>query len=755
MAKLDALIGQVSDPALRAELAGAVRDLRKRKTFGLVFEEHIPEITLLRDFPVKVGATVYRRQDAPAKTSLTVVSVEGATARVTTPDGSIQSVDVADLLVLRRFGEPIYPALTPIGTVERGAGRPYHAVIEGENYHALQLLQFTCAGQVDCIYIDPPYNTGARDWKYNNNYVDITDTFHHSKWLSMMEKRLRFAKRLLKPDGVLICTIDEHEVHHLGVLLEQIFRNHLRYMVSIVINPKGTNKANFGRVEEHAFFVVPNLDREVISAAPPPADQRDSAMAAEAEDRTGDREGIWVRDVVDGSVRLPIGLQERLGLNGATLQVEMTVPADGLVELRTLVDEDDENEGEGDDDADATAADGDTSVLFLRRRGAESSFRNQRPNQFYAIKIDQAKREVIGVGPFMEEEEEYELGHAEGDILWVYPVDEQGNERVWRYVRETMEEYIAAGQIKIGKRWENKPQTYTLNHVKPREGVRLQRLRTTWWRTEHDAGTHGTTLLSRLLGSPNLFPFPKSLYAVRDCLDAVVRKRRDALILDFFAGSGTTLHAAALLNRRDGGQRRCILVTNNEVAEKTAKKLNKKGLYFGDPEYDRHGIFEAVTRPRIETAFTGTRPDGKAVPSGKRYRYLDGRAWAEGFEENCAFLRMQYLEPDEVELGRQFAAIVPTLWLASGGVGPHPDATPTDGYLLPPASPFGVLLRESAFRRFGAALEDRADISHVWLVTDSERAFADMRAALPGHYSVAMLYRDYLRNFAINTVGNA
>lgn len=96
----------------------------------------------------------------------------------------------------------------------------------------------------------------------------------------------------------------------------------------------------------------------------------------------------------------------------------------------------------------------------------------------------------------MDEGDEYELGYREGDVLWVYPIDEEGNERVWRYVRETMQEYIAAGQIRVGTRWENKPQTYTLNHYKPREGERVQRLRTTWWRTEHDAGTHGTTLLS-------------------------------------------------------------------------------------------------------------------------------------------------------------------------------------------------------------------------------------------------------------------
>jgi adenine-specific DNA-methyltransferase len=233
---------------------------------------------------------------------------------------------------------------------------------------------------------------------------------------------------------------------------------------------------------------------------------------------------------------------------------------------------------------------------------------------------------------------------------------------------------------------------------------------------------------------------------------AVVRDRTDALVLDYFAGSGTTLHATALLNRADGGRRRCVLVTNNEVDEETAGRLNKAGYFRGDAEFERHGIFEAVTLPRVQTALTGVRPGGTPVPTGKAFRYLDGHPWSEGFKENCVFLRLDYLEPDDVELGRQFAAIVPILWMASGGLGPNPDPTAAGGYLLPAESPFAVLLRESAFRRFAAALAERPDVTHVWLVTDSERAFADMRSALAGDYCVSMLYRDYLRNFAINMV---
>ena len=104
--------------------------------------------------------------------------------------------------------------------------KPMNLLIEGDNYHALQVLNYTHKVQVDVIYIEPPFNTGAKNWKYNNNYVDKDDSYRHSKWLNLMNKRLKLAKELLKEDGVLICAIDENELWHLGCLLEDIFFNH-------------------------------------------------------------------------------------------------------------------------------------------------------------------------------------------------------------------------------------------------------------------------------------------------------------------------------------------------------------------------------------------------------------------------------------------------------------------------------------------------------------------------------------------------
>lgn len=752
MARLEDLIATVEDKALRDALAHEVRALKTRVPFGLVFERHLPEFVLLPAAgAVEPGARVRLRSAPDDGRELRVLRCSDGVVTYVDEAGEEVEASASELLVVRGMGDAVFPALMPLARITRSDSRPYHAVINGENYHALQVMQHCWERQVDCIYIDPPYNTGARDWKYNNDYVDDTDAWHHSKWLSMMEKRLRIARRLLKRDGVLICTIDEHEVHHLGVLLEQLFPEYQRYMVNIVINPKGTNKANFGRVEEHAFFVVPNLDHEVIAQLPPPNDQRELDMVVEPDDRSGDEEGMWVREMAAGGVvQLPVGLRERLGLDGETVQVELTVADDGAVELRPMLDEADEEE-----EAEAAQASNGSeySVLFLRRRGAESSFRTQRPNQFYAIKVDETTREVVGVGPFMEEDDPYELGHKEGDVLWVYPVDEQGNERVWRYARETMQQYVDAGQIRVGTRWEHKPQTYTLNHYKPREGERVQRLRTTWWRTAHDAGTHGTTMLSRLLGAQSPFPFPKSLYAVRDCLEAVVRDRKDALIVDYFGGSGTTLHATALLNQADGGRRRCILVTNNEVAEKQVKKLNKAGLYPGDPEFEQHGIFEAATRPRITTALTGVRPDGTPVPAGTKYRYLDGRLWADGFEENCEFFDLVYLNPDQVELGRAFQAVHPLLWLMAGSQGERTDdIKPENPYSVVAEGGYGVLFDEKELPAFIDALNDAPSVRLAFLVTDSEDAYAEMAQAVGAGYVTHMLYRDYLRSFRIQAV---
>jgi adenine-specific DNA-methyltransferase len=209
VAQIDDILAEVADPNLRSRIAAAVASLRRRATFGLLFERHIS----LPNARVRVGSTV-GLLDGNHTRPMRVTSIDGKDA--TCVEDSSTAVAAATyklsaLIILKRVGEPVYPALRHIASVKASSERPRHVLIEGENHGVLQLLRWTNNSRFDCIYIDPPYNTGARDWKYNNNYVDLNDSFKSSKWLSMMERRLIIARSLLKPNGVLIVAIDDYE----------------------------------------------------------------------------------------------------------------------------------------------------------------------------------------------------------------------------------------------------------------------------------------------------------------------------------------------------------------------------------------------------------------------------------------------------------------------------------------------------------------------------------------------------------------
>lgn len=724
MARVDDLINQVKDQQVRRELQAALADLKKRQRFGLVYEEHIPETSSLYGLPVQVGSIVQRRDDTEGKLlwRVTALSGQGRKATIVPIDGKdVASVFTKDLLVVKRFGDPMYATLTSLGTVRRSGDKPFHAAINGENFHALQLMTYLYEGQVDCLYLDPPFNTGAGDWKYNNRYIDANDAWRHSKWLSFMEKRLRLAKRLLKRDGVLIVMVDEHEVHHLGMLLERLFPEYLRYMITLVINRHGggTGKANFSRVDEYAFFVVPDLGVDLIPEKP----------------------GTASTDNAENAII-------------TTLDSEKWF--EGSDEEDDKEDDSDEVEEKGSEDERQSQEVKNTDEVWewrhARRRGAESSYRHQRWHQFYPIFIDEEKQEVVRTGPPIPLDAEPDFTRVDG-LRPIWPIDGEGRHRCWAFVSEQMQKRIDAGDLVLGK-YNAKRDSWTIKYRVPLKPTR--KLKTVWVNRAHDAGTHGTELLRRLLGAPGLFPFPKSVYAVKDCLAAVVRNRPNALIIDFFAGSGTTFHATCLLNAEDGGRRRSIPVTNNEVSRKVAKELSEKGIFRGEAEFERHGIFELVTRPRCEAVVTGCRPDKTPVPGN----HLDaegrskGRPFAMGFEENIEFYRLDYLDPVEVDLGRQFESILPALWLAAGGIGEREVPSKKADFLVSETSTYGVLFRESRFQKLKEFLKEHPAVTHVWFVTDSEEAYAEMRIELPRRIHTSMLYRDYLRNFQINTEGS-
>jgi adenine-specific DNA-methyltransferase len=219
-----------------ADLEREYKMLSGRLPFGLNFERHRPEAVELPQRAIRKGDKV---RVLPARGStkkgdqrLWQVKAIHNSGNAKLADLELlgaaeaqnQTVAVADLVVVAEFRDILYPGLVSTGKVRRGGAKPFHTVINGENYHVLKALTYTHRGQVNAIYIDPPYNSRAKDWKYNNDYVEDDDLYKHSKWLAMMERRLLVAKELLNPaDSVLIVTIDEKEYLRLGLLLEQIF----------------------------------------------------------------------------------------------------------------------------------------------------------------------------------------------------------------------------------------------------------------------------------------------------------------------------------------------------------------------------------------------------------------------------------------------------------------------------------------------------------------------------------------------------
>jgi adenine-specific DNA-methyltransferase len=339
--------------------------------------------------------------------------------------------------------------------------KPFHVLIEGDNFHALSVMNYTHKGKIDLIYLDPPYNTGAKDWKYNNDYVDINDQWRHSKWLSFMSKRLEKARKLLSKTGVLICTIDKNEHSPLGLLLQEIF--HDREIVSIVIvhNPAGVQGKNFSFVHEYAYFVYP-------------------------------KKGKFI---------------------GQTTREE-------------------------------------DQISPLRDWGGTSA-RNLAKNCFYPIKIKDGK--IIEFGDTCKHNvhpKSSNIIQKDGSIE-IYPIDQNGIERKWVYSSKKAEENKSELSCKkVNGQWVIKRKKELFTH------------RTVWSDKKYYANIYGSKLLNNIISSK--FPYPKSLYAVEDCIKAVIHDKNNAVILDVFAGSGTTGHAVLELNEQDNGKRKFILCTNNE-----------------------------------------------------------------------------------------------------------------------------------------------------------------------------------------------
>ena len=690
MAAINDLIRQITDPDLRDRIQKEVDKLAKQKKFGLVFEEHLPECTPLYDIPVRRGVKAALKA-GDVSDFYQVLKVEEGKA-ICIKRGETEAVEfpVDDLVTIAEFGEPIYPYLKPIDTVCNAPDSElWHTLIEADNYHALQLLEYLYAGKVECIYIDPPYNTGARDWKYNNDYVDTNDVYRHSKWLSFIEKRLFIARRLLnKRDSVLIVTIDEKEYLHLGCLLEEMFPEAQIQMISISINPSGAIRKNmFSRADEYAFVLFFG-------------DAHVNQMKGEGEET----EVRWwyLRRLEYGSRR-------------------------GTV------------------------------------KGGIA--------QFYPIYIDNETMKIVKIGdPLPHTQDRNTVPTIEGTTT-VFPIRDDGLEMNWGVTRETLKRLIDNHVVQISPNKNSQYQPYTIKYLSEnyqekiasgrwavrgyREdgskivvetGGKVTRATTVWKETRYDAKTYGTVLLKNIIGDAR-FSFPKSLYSVADTLRYFVMDKPDALIIDFFAGSGTTLHAVNLLNAEDGGHRRCVIVTNNEVSDTEAKEMTKRGLKPGDEEWEALGIARYVTWPRTVCAIEGHDVNGNPLKGN----YLGSDIpMSDGFNSNAIYFKLGFLDKTAVALGMQFKEMLPVLWMKAGAIGKCPEVIGTvPDMLILPGNRFAVLINENAFAAFEEAVNNTPEIQTVFIVTDYEVNYRAMIKNLTVEASY-QLYRDYLDNFRIN-----
>lgn len=379
---------------------------------------------------------------------------------------------------------------------------PTNIIIEGDNYHSLSVLNYTHQKAIDVIYIDPPYNTGNKSWKYNNHYVEKEDRYRHSKWLSFMSKRLRLARKLLTERGIIIVTIDDYEHHTLRALMDELYGEQNRLGTIVVVhNPRGRNDDKyFATMHEYLLVYAKNKDLASVKH-----------FAFKEED-----------------------------LNEFSKQDEISAYSE---------------------------------ASFMRT--GNNSDRSTRRNLFYPIY-------------FKEKTKELSLEQEKGS-LELLPINERGEEKTWRWGKETFAEKwhtellvrIVKGKYRIFK----KRRVIDIQGKKPK---------TVWYNPRYDASSNGISILNNILGNKHGFPYPKSLYAVGDILGIV--SYEDSIVLDFFAGSGTTGHAVLELNKKDGGKRKFILCTDNEDNNGTGTKIASDICY-----------------PRIKNVIRGYTVNGKKI----------------------------------------------------------------------------------------------------------------------------------------------
>lgn len=389
------------------------------------------------------------------------------------------------------------PVLTEVkerAIISEDPDAPNHILIEGDNLEALTALTYTHAGKIDVIYIDPPYNTGNKDFVYNDTFVDSEDSFRHSKWLSFMSKRLRIAKRLMSDKGVLFISIDDNEQAQLKLLCDEIFGAD-NYISSIPWHSRQSLQNDTDLSINHEYILAVAKNRRKSNR------RLKKANAS-----------IWYNE--DGFVFYPISVDGEKYSNP-------------------------DNDPRGPWKADPMDAP------------------HIRPNLTYPIT---------------------------NPITGVQHLPPRG--RCWRISQEKFASALADNRILFGKNGTSRPQMKVFLN----EQVEYGSIAHSWFEAEkYGTATHGSKELQGIFGGDKVFTSPKPTSLISNILSLVSIPDRPITVLDFFAGSGTTLHATIKQNAEDGGHRRCILVTNNEnnICEDVTYERNKR-------------VIEGYTKPNGE-----------------------------------------------------------------------------------------------------------------------------------------------------------
>lgn len=400
-------------------------------------------------------------------------------------------------------------------------------LLEGDNYIWLKILEQTHAGKIDVIYIDPPYNTGKKDFKYNDRFVDENDTYRFSKWAEFMNIRLQCAYNLLKPEGVIFISIDEKALPELMMICYEIFGK--ANMIENFIWIKYASKNNSKTTSTNHEYVLCFAKNKVLV------------------------ETKSFFQILKPGYDEVIKLVKQQKKDGKT-------PTDAQKALKQLYKQHPEWKG-------ITAY----------------SFVDDNWNIYQSVSADAPK--ATGRANV------YDVLHPVTNLPCKTP------SRGWGFTREKMEQLIKEGRILFGKD----------ENTVPRQKYLLSTVTTDIIKSIIEDNTSGKKQLISIFGEAP-FNNAKPTTLIKHLIQGF---DKNIMVLDFFAGSGTTAHAVEELNKEDGGNRKWILITNNEDQE-------------ADDNNPETGICRDITKPRIDTVITGIRPDGSTYSDGTNsgYKYF-------------------------------------------------------------------------------------------------------------------------------------